>query len=171
MTAQPSNWTFRAGPRKNALFVHEGCQDLRGCLDTLQQLGCYVHVCDSYMDGLRCLECEDFDFLVLCQGSPKFEGRCVLRRAMQINRRMPVLVVARCVDMKCYLDAMDLGAFDYLETPLTASEAVRVMEAIWPPQTKAARARSASRSIPNSVAMGSRVARTCSLGPRLFLSR
>lgn len=45
---------------------------------------------------------------------------------------------------KCYLDAMGLGAFDYLESPLTASEAVRMMEAHLPAPDGAARARSAS---------------------------
>ena len=109
-----------------------------------QQLGYDVRTCNNYAGGLRCLECEDFDLVVVCQGSPKFEGRCVLKRAMEINPRMPVLVVARCLDMKCYLDAMGLGAFDYLETPLTASEAVRAMEAHLTAPAAAARARGAT---------------------------
>jgi CheY-like chemotaxis protein len=73
---------------QKVLFVHEGCEDLCDCLDALEQFGYEVCTCDSYAAGLRCLEWEDFDLVVVCQGSPKFEGRCVLKRAMEINRRM-----------------------------------------------------------------------------------
>jgi response regulator of citrate/malate metabolism len=52
----------------------------------------------------------------------------VLKRATEINRSLPVLVVARCLDMGCYLEAMQLGAVDYLVEPLTASEIGRVLE-------------------------------------------
>jgi DNA-binding NtrC family response regulator len=131
MRARFSDRTTPESPpnSQRVLFVHQGCQDVPCCVDALKQLGCHVRTCNSYEDGLRCLEREDFDFVVVCQGSPEFEGRCVLKRAIEINPRMPVLVVARCLDMKCYLDAMGLGAFDYLETPLSASEAVRAMGA------------------------------------------
>jgi DNA-binding NtrC family response regulator len=146
MSARFSNRTSsESSPNsQRVLFVHEGCPDLACCLDALKQLGYDVRTCNNYAGGLRCLECEDFDLVVVCQGSPKFEGRCVLKRAMEINPRMPVLVVARCLDMKCYLDAMGLGAFDYLETPLTASEAVRAMEAHLTAPAAAARARGAT---------------------------
>ena len=51
------------------------------------------------------------------QGTPAFEGRQVLERALQLHPKVPVLVVARVLDMHCYLEAMDLGAIDYLERP------------------------------------------------------
>jgi response regulator of citrate/malate metabolism len=52
----------------------------------------------------------------------------VLKRATETNRSLPVLVVARCLDMGCYLEAMQLGAVDYLVEPLTVSEIGRVLE-------------------------------------------
>jgi FixJ family two-component response regulator len=65
---------------------------------------------------------------MVSQGTPNFEGSCVVKRATEINRSLPVLVVARCVDMGCYLEAMQLGAVDYLVEPLTVLEVVRVLE-------------------------------------------
>jgi FixJ family two-component response regulator len=34
-----------------------------------------------------------------------------------MHRNIPIVVVARCLDMHCYLEAMELGAVDYLERP------------------------------------------------------
>ena len=55
---------------------------------------------------------------MVSQGSPSFEGREILERAIEMDRRMPVLVLARCLDMRYYIDAMYLGARDYFEKPL-----------------------------------------------------
>jgi DNA-binding NtrC family response regulator len=74
-----------------------------------------------------CLGSEVFDFVMVSQGSRNFEGRCVVERATEIDRRVPVLVVARCLDMGCYLEAMQLGAVDYLAEPVTVSEIRRVL--------------------------------------------
>ena len=71
---------------------------------------------------------EVFAFVMVTQGTPNFEGRCVLERAVEIDRSLPVLVVARCLDMNCYLEAMQLGAVDYLVEPLTVLEIGRVLE-------------------------------------------
>jgi FixJ family two-component response regulator len=60
---------------------------------------------------------EDFDFAIVDQGGTSFEGRCVLERAAETHRTIPIVVVARCLDIRCYLEAMELGAVDYLERP------------------------------------------------------
>ena len=74
-------------------------------------------MCTSYEEGARRVEMEDFDFAIVGQGSASFEGRCVLERAAEMHRNIPIVVVARCLDIHCYLEAMDLGAVDYLERP------------------------------------------------------
>jgi len=35
------------------------------------------------------------------------------------------LVVTRCMDMACYLEAMQLGAIDYLEKPIPPADLLR----------------------------------------------
>ena len=81
---------------------------------------------------------EVFDFVMLSQGSRNFEGRSVVERATESNRRLPVLVVARCLDMGCYLEAMQLGAVDYLAEPVRVSEIRRVLGKHPPIRSKAA---------------------------------
>jgi DNA-binding response OmpR family regulator len=115
------------GPRK-VLFVDHDCNDLRGGAEVLRQRGFHVNTCSCSEDGVQTLDREPFDFVLVCQGSPDFEGRPVLERAKSIDRQMPVLVVTRCPNMHCYLEAMQLGAFDYVEKPIAPSELARMVE-------------------------------------------
>jgi DNA-binding NtrC family response regulator len=73
------------------------------------------------------LDSNGFDLIIVSQGSRDFEGRCVLERATEIDRRLPVLVIARCLDMHCYLEAIQLGAVDYLAEPVPAAELGRLV--------------------------------------------
>ena len=96
------------------------CDDLRefpSYEGILSALGYDVVMCSSYEEGARRVEMEDFDFAIVDQGSASFEGRCVLERAAEMHRNIPIVVVARCLDIHCYLEAMDLDAVDYLERP------------------------------------------------------
>jgi DNA-binding NtrC family response regulator len=56
------------------------------------------------------------------------EGKAVLERAIQIARHLPVLVLASRLHMSCYLDAMQLGAVDYLEKHVHPQDLVWVLE-------------------------------------------
>ena len=46
----------------------------------------------------------------------------MLERAIEKDRRTPVLVFTRSVHMPSYLEAIQMGAVDYLEKPLFPSE-------------------------------------------------
>ena len=113
--------------RGRALLVVEEPEALHHYRSLLEGWGYQVRGCHSYEDGMTSLESEIFDFVMVSQGSRNFEGRCVLERATEIDRRLPVLVVARCLDMGCYLEAMQLGAVDYLAEPISVSEIGRVL--------------------------------------------
>jgi DNA-binding NtrC family response regulator len=117
----------RGVPRGKALLVNEHPEDLQYYFNILEAYGYRVRACNSYQEGIRCLEDEVFDFVIVGQGTPKFEGSCVLERTTEINRSLSALVVARCLDMGCYLEAMQLGAVDYLVEPLTVWEIGRVL--------------------------------------------
>jgi two-component system response regulator PhoP len=107
---------------RRLLVVDEDLDDLLYYSAVLQHQGYQVRSIRSYTDGAACVEREDFDLIVVSQGSPKFEGRSVVARAIEKDRRTPVLVLSRSIDMPCYIEAMQLGALDYLEKPLPASE-------------------------------------------------
>ncbi len=115
--------------RARVLLVHENYMDMEYNYAVLRSLGYEVAPCLSYADGVRRLREGQWDLVVVSQGGPEFEGRCVLERALELGRPIPVLVVTRCHDTDCYQIAMQLGAADYLEEPVSSWEMDRVLEA------------------------------------------
>jgi DNA-binding NtrC family response regulator len=108
--------------------VNEYPEDLQFYSNILEVYGYKVRSCSSYYQGVRCLGEEVFDFVIVSQGTPNFEGSWVLMRAIEVNPSLPVLVVARALDLDCYSEAMQLGAMDYLVEPLTVWEIGRLLE-------------------------------------------
>ncbi len=110
------------------LLVDDNLQDLGFYTVVLYRQGYQVVPCDSYEAAQRWLASTTFDLVVLSQGGPVFEGRKVLEAAVKPNRRTPVLVMAHWVDMSIYVEAMGLGAVDYLEKSVDPSEMVRAIK-------------------------------------------
>ena len=126
------------GQRLKVLLVDEDPRDLNYTRSLLEKQGCEVRTCSSFGDAIRHLVSERFDFVVMDQGSDRLECRAAIEHATGPNRRTPVLVLARCHDMVRYLEAMQLGAVDYLEKPLTSSQWMRAVKTHQAPRTAAA---------------------------------
>jgi DNA-binding NtrC family response regulator len=114
-------------PACAVLLIDEDSEYLDHIRRITQRMGHSVHACSSYAEGVRQLESGAFEFIIVGQGSRFFEGRCVVERAININRRLPVIVVARHPEMNCYLEAMQLGAVDYVSDPSVGAEIARLM--------------------------------------------
>ena len=127
------------------LLVNKAPQDLCSYGILLQKAGCQVRATSSFADGAQCLEREPYDLILLDQGSGGFEGRKVLAKAMEIDPEIRVVVLARSYDHACYLDAMQSGALDYLEGPLSADEIAALLET-FVPRRQSARINSRSRA-------------------------
>ena len=109
------------------LVIDEDSEYLERLRGITQTMGHRVQACNSYAEGVRQLESGAFKLIIVGQGSRFFEGRCVVERAININRRLPVIVVARQPEMNCYLEAMQLGAVDYVSDPSVGAEIARLM--------------------------------------------
>jgi DNA-binding NtrC family response regulator len=72
----------------------ESCEDIAGCLDRLEESGAEL-VFSSFTR----------DFLSL------------IAAASSRPRKVPVIVVSRCPEVKEWLDAMEAGAADYCASP------------------------------------------------------
>jgi two-component system, OmpR family, phosphate regulon response regulator OmpR len=110
------------------LLVDEDTKDRDNYLLLLRSRGFEVCACPSYEQAAKFIDHEDFDFVIVDQGSPAFEGHYVVQRALQLGRRKPVLVLTRYHNMNCYCEAMQLGALDYLEKPLSGPDIIGVVE-------------------------------------------
>ena len=111
------------------LLVDEDPSDIRYYYGMLRALGHEVAIAGAYSEGLSLLEQVGFDLVIVGQGSSAFEGREILARAMEINPETPVLVVARTLDIDCYLEALEMGAVDYLERCAAPRDFMRAVDA------------------------------------------
>ena len=71
-----------------------------------------------------------------CKGVGAVVDGCPPRLALseadiqpQLDRRRPVLVLTRSIDMHCYLEAMQMGAIDYVEKPVPPADLLRFVQA------------------------------------------
>lgn len=104
------------------LLVDEDANDLEYYAEVLRYLGYEVVPVDSYDRAASTLGRERFDLVIIDQGSTNFEGRTVLSRAVEVDRHVPVLVLTRTVDADCCIEALDAGAHEYVQKPLTTAE-------------------------------------------------
>lgn len=115
-------------PKRKILLVDENARDLGFHSTVLRQLDCEVVACRSYEEALYRLDSVKFDFAVIDQGGPQFKGRCIFERFALLGRQVPAVVIADYAEIPVYLDAMELGAVDYLEKTPHPSELVRLIE-------------------------------------------
>jgi len=99
------------------LLIIENPFDLILYATALRDKGYETLISRSLSQGTELLETEDVSVVIVGQGTTAFEGRHVLERSLGLHPRVPVLVVARVLDKHCYLEAIELGASEYLEWP------------------------------------------------------
>ncbi len=116
-----------AFPKGKFLLVDHDANDLEYYCQILRNEGYEVTTCTCYVEAARLLEREVFDFIVTSQGTRALEGLCVLSLALEIDRNTPVLVLARSTDMDFCLEAMQLGAVDWLEKPVPPAQLLWVV--------------------------------------------
>jgi len=104
------------------LLVDENANDLDYYAEVLRYLGYEVQPVNSYSRAAAALGRERFDLVIVDQGSSDFEGRPVLTRAVEVDRQVPILVLTRTVDADCCIEALDAGAREYVQKPLTTAE-------------------------------------------------
>lgn len=119
---EPMTGPHRRPLKGKLLLADEDVEDLQHYSAILTQLGHEVRTFASYGEAADCLGQEVFDLVLVSQGSPYFEGRSVLSRAIEKDRRTPVLVLTRFIEIPCYLEAIQLGARDYVLKPFPPSE-------------------------------------------------
>jgi DNA-binding NtrC family response regulator len=124
--------------RTRILLVDEDSRDRDHYFRMLHDSGFEVKPCSDFAEGARLLETTKFDCVVVSQGGSEFEGRLVLEHSVARDRYRPVVILSRYHDVGCYLEAMQLGAVDYLEKPLSAIEIVRVVTTHLQPRHAAA---------------------------------
>jgi DNA-binding response OmpR family regulator len=104
--------------QRRILLVDQEAGDREWYTRQLRERGLSVRACSSYDEGERWLERESYHLVIVDQGGPAFEGKVIAVRSILKDRMVPVLVITRHHHMPAYVEAMHLGAADYLEKPI-----------------------------------------------------
>lgn len=84
----------------------------------LEDSGFQVLQAGNGLQGLEVFECEQPDLIICDLRMPQIDGLELIRRISQINSEMPVIVVSGAGVMSDAVEALRLGAADYLIKPL-----------------------------------------------------
>lgn len=107
---------------RKALIFDENVEELALYSKPFEHEGIEVHKCASIESAMRCVEREQFDLALVDQVSPAFEGRRVIRHLVRYNWPMPFIVMAGYKNTQCFRQALELGAAEYLEKPISAAK-------------------------------------------------
>ncbi len=111
------------------LLIDSHLLDLETYADVLGHFGHEVRVCASYSEAEHVLDSGGFDLVIVGQSGPQFEGRAVLERLHSEGDRIPSLVLAKNNDVDLRLEAMSLGAADYISKPVSPQRLKHAVEA------------------------------------------
>jgi two-component system, OmpR family, KDP operon response regulator KdpE len=121
MTATPN--------RPVALVIDDEIQMRRLLQTALESEGYTVHVAASGQEGLAAAVFRRPEVVVLDLGLPDIDGAEVLKRLREWSE-VPVLILSVRQDVEEKVNALDLGADDYLTKPFHATELAARLRAI-----------------------------------------
>ena len=109
-------------PRQSVLLVDEDAKNLKRFTARLERMGYSVRAFADYREAEGCLEHGYFDLVIVSHGGPVFDTRRLVTFTLGPDRHAPEVVLTRCLEMKSYLEAIQLDAADYFEKPLSLVE-------------------------------------------------
>ena len=143
-TAFDRTWKgFAVQPR--ILLVDDERRILNFVSRALRGEGFDVEVAPGGEAGIRAALGSDFDLIVLDLLMPQVDGAMVLRRVLERKPEQPILVLSALGDTASKVEALELGADDYLAKPFSLDELLARVRA---------RLRTAARGVPSHLSAG-----------------
>jgi len=100
------------------LIVESDLEQARGLVSVLEQDGYSVTHSACGQPAIEQLEREVYDLIILCTCAPGLKGLFVLSRARALQTQAQFLVLTEEADIGTAVEAMRLGAYDYLRKPV-----------------------------------------------------
>jgi DNA-binding NtrC family response regulator len=96
----------------------------KGCRYSLSGMGHQVSCCMTAGDGLEEINTRNYDVILLDLKLPDIEGMEILRQVMSQRPDECIIIMTGYSTVKNAVEAMKLGAFDYLTKPFTDDELI-----------------------------------------------
>lgn len=108
---------------------------------TLDRAGCDVTVVADGSDAIEILERETFDLVITDQRMPRMSGQDVLAFVQKKEIQTPVIMITAYGTITQAVEAMQLGAADFITKPFSSEELERVVERVMSPESRLYRAK------------------------------
>ncbi|HMP08384.1 MAG TPA: sigma-54 dependent transcriptional regulator [Lacipirellulaceae bacterium] len=108
-------------PRARILVVDDHTAARASVMDVLSCAGYHVRGASSAVEALARLEAEAFEVLITDLQMPGLDGIELIRQMATRRLRTQVIMVTAHATIMSAVEAMKLGAFDYIEKPFSAS--------------------------------------------------
>jgi DNA-binding NtrC family response regulator len=112
----------------NILVIDDEPVICAGCKLALSERGHAVDTCSNGGDGMDALAQQDYELLLLDLKLPDSDGMDLLERLREEKPRIAVIVMTGYSSVQSAVDAMKLGAYDYLAKPFTDEELILAVE-------------------------------------------
>ncbi len=98
----------------------------RSLAQTLELAGFEVVALASAEEGLATLGADFLGIVITDVRLPNMDGMALMKRALQIDRAIPVILITAHGDVHLAVEAMRAGAYDFLEKPFAPERLVEV---------------------------------------------
>lgn len=110
------------------LVVDDERQLLMAVHETLERKGYSVTTATNGVEALKKLREGDFQLMISDVRMPHMDGIALLQRALQLSPQTPIVLLTAFATVETAVEAMRLGAKDYLLKPFTAIQLISVVE-------------------------------------------
>jgi two-component system, NtrC family, response regulator AtoC len=113
---------------KKILVVDDEASMRRNIVDLLSVKGYEINESENGEDAIELIKANIFDIIILDINLPKISGLDVLKYSKKENPDIPCLLLTAYGTSEKAIEAMKLGAFDYLEKPFELEEFLIILE-------------------------------------------
>jgi DNA-binding NtrC family response regulator len=104
------------------LIIDDDEAILDACSQALAKQNYFTAVASDGGKGLKMFQSESYDLVVLDLKLPKIDGMEILKTIRDEDRQTPVIIITGHATVESAIEAMKLGAFDYLAKPFGPEE-------------------------------------------------
>jgi len=112
--------------KKSILIVEPGLGFQKEIRKLLEKSGYSVAIARDGQEALDILSNSGFDLIVSALHMPNVDGIQLMREIKRTKMSIPVIFITAYGDVESYMDLMNMGAFDYLNTPVEEQELLRI---------------------------------------------
>jgi len=88
----------------------------------LERDGYSVVTKDNGSDAIEFIKGHDLDLIIADIGMPKITGIDILRESVALHPKTPVIMITAFASTEVAIEAMKLGAYDYITKPFNVDE-------------------------------------------------